>query len=173
MDWKEAGVLDALRRVDAAYDEPRPECMIVGTLEEAAASYEPPLDLKDVAALRVSYGAKLEAHASACCQQLWPVSRAELPADMQSRKRACQLYYDAYCCAVWTSAHAEYVAACADGAIHPPEPTVATFPCASSGLDLSDLFARRVATKNDAAYPKVVEPLVQLMARATNPGARG
>lgn len=164
---------DALRRVDVGWGQPRDDCMIEGSLSEAAVQSDSAASLRDVAVARVLHGAALERHAAHTCSQLWPVSRVDMPEDPASRRRACQLYFDAYCCAVWTSAHAEYVAACDAGAVDPPEPTIGTFPCASSGIDLSDLFSRRAATNNDAAYPKTAEPLIQLMARATNPGSRG
>lgn len=164
---------DALRRIDAGWGQPRADCMIEGSLTEAAMQSGPMQSLRNVAVGRVLHGAALERHAAHECSQLWPASRVDMPKDIASRRRACQLYFDAYCCALWTSAHAEYVAACDAGMADPPEPTVGTFPCASSGIDLSDLFARRVATKNAGAYPKTTEPLIQLLARATNPGTRG
>ena len=49
---------------------------------------------------------------------------------------------------------------------------VGSVPCACSSIDLSDLFARRANVK-EAGVPKDAEGLVQLLARCTNPGARG
>lgn len=117
-----------------------------------------------VAALRrLQFGAALEENLAALCDGLCPV---------EERARVCQLHFDAYAVAVWASAHAEYVVALDAGCEEPAAPSIGTFPCASVGIDLSDLFARRSNPK-EAGVPKHAEPLVQLLGRCTNPGARG
>jgi len=127
---------------------------------------------REAAAIRIAHGAQLEEYARVTIANVWPVDRSALPDDAIARKWACQLYFDAYCAAVWTSAHAEYMAALDSDIFDPPPPSINSVPCASSGFDLSDLYARRVAPKGEG-YPKAVEPLVQLLSRCTNPGARG
>ena len=181
--------------------QPSPSWLSSGTLEEAAATFSPP-SLKAAAAHRVCYGAELEAVAVAAATKLCSTNRANLnpnpnpnhnpnhnnkrtdlggaqvgeaPNVLVAQRQcseACQLYFDAYAAAVWTSAHAEYIASIEDGVLEPPPPSIATFPCASGGFDLGDHFERRVATKGEA-LPKEAEPLVSLLARATNPGQRG
>ena len=167
-DWNESGVVDALRRVSTSYCAVLvEECLIAGTLDEATWLSKSPNRKRDLALRRVDYGDRLEQHAA---QMYAALSNRE---NASIALKACQLYFDAYACATWTSAHAEYVAACDSGIVEPPEPSIGLFPCASSDLDLADLFSRRLSTKADGAYPKATESLVQLIARATNPGARG
>lgn len=127
---------------------------------------------REAAAARLALGAQLEQFARDTTTNLWTVDRLQTPDDSLGRKWACQLYFDAYCAAVWTSAHAEYIAALDSDVEEPPHPSINTVACASSEFDLSDLYARRVSPKGDG-YPKIVEPLVQLLSRCTNPGARG
>lgn len=158
-DWREAGVWCALKRLVLQAGWTVPDWVTGGDFGEAARTAG---GRREAAAARVEIGAQLEAYATRAVGRTWVgLGCVE-----------CQLYYDAYCAAVWTSAHAEYLAA-SDGDIQEPAtPSIGTVPCAASGLDLSDLYARRVASKNEG-YPKVVEPLVQLLGRCTNPGARG
>lgn len=170
-NWQEAGVCDALRRLAKGAGIDVPDCMISGALAEAGNMFDPP-SLRAAASARVLYGATLEEHAKETCRNVWPRGCTATNDDI-GQKRGCQLYFDAYAAAVWTSAHAEYVASLDDGIAEPPEPCICTVPCAASGFDLSDLFARRVSSVNAGAFPKTVEPLVQLLSRATNPGARG
>lgn len=170
-DWREAGVWCALKRLTRHARQTVDDWVIGGDFQEAVESAG---GRREAAAARVAFGAQLEQYAKDTIEHVgWPADRStSLPEDGIGRKWACQLYHDAYCAAVWTSAHAEYIAALDCDIIEPPHPSIGSVPCASSGFDLSDLYARRVASKNEG-YPKAVEPLVQLMSRCTNPGARG
>ena len=60
------------------------------------------------ATVRLCYGAMLEAFASHCAAGIVPKDQAA-GGDI-NQKQLAMLYSDAYCVAVWTSAHAEYVA---------------------------------------------------------------
>lgn len=160
----------ALRRLVEQAGQAVDDWVIGGAFQEAIRAVG---GGREVAAARVAMGAQLEEYAAETCARIWPADRADAPDDGVARRSACQLYFDGYCAAVWTSAHAEYIAALDAGVKEPPAPSILTVPCAASGLDLSDLYARRVAPKGDVAYPKAAEPLVQLLARCTNPGARG
>ena len=126
-------------------------------------------DRRRAALARVRLGAETEAHIIAVCNRECPVSERATGVPSAG---ACQLYFDAYAVAVWTSAHAEYVASLDAGIVEPAPPTIGTVPCAGSSLDLSDLFARR-ANPRETGVPKNAESLVQLLGRCTNPGARG
>lgn len=126
-------------------------------------------DRRRAALRRVQLGAEIEASLAARCERECPVRER---AASEPSAGACQLYFDAYAAAIWTSAHAEYVVALDAGCEEPAAPSVGSFPCAASGVDLSDLFARR-ANPKEAGVPKAAEPLVQLMGRCTNPGSRG
>lgn len=176
-DWREAGVLCALRRLTAHAREAEVEgweewedWYIEGSVEEAA-SRAGNMPMRQVAACRVRFGALLEGYAETTCAHLCTPGRADLEDDAHGKRRACQLYFDAYAAACWTSAHAEYLAALESGIAEPPSPTISSVPCASAGYDLGELFARRSASRD--TNPKAAEPLIQLLSRCTNPGARG
>lgn len=137
-------------------------------------------DRRRAALRRVDLGARIEALiAEACDRECPPSQRCKLDASdltcaerRATRGRVCQLYHDAYAVSVWTSAHAEYAASLDAGILEPANPSVHTVPCAASSLDLSDLYVRRSNPK-DGGVPKSAQSLVSLLARCTNPGARG
>lgn len=83
---------------------------------------------------------------------------------------AARVYQDAFLASVWTSAHAQYVSYVQQGVEEPPGPSVFTVPSALSEFDHSDLFARRSCQRQ---CPKGALPLLQILSRCTNPGARG
>lgn len=173
---------DALRRLRALASVPptraeaadAPAWALDGSLEEAAATFSPP-SRKAAAARRVACGAALEAVAVAAASELCATNRRDLDeaSHAQRKKRLCQLYFDAFCAALWTSAHAEYLASLDAGVVEPAPPSVGTFPSAGSGFDLGDIFARRVAGRGGVAMPKTTETLAALLGRSTNPGTRG
>ena len=157
---------DALRR----HAEPNtPTWLLRGPIESAATALR--ATRRTAALWRVRVGEGIERAVAARCEAECPLSRRTTlePAEAATASR---LYSDAYAAALWTSAHAEYVAAIDAGIEEPAEPSVGSVPCASSAVDLSDLFARR-ANPRDSGVPKEAEALVQLLARCTNPGARG
>ena len=162
-NWREAGVWCALKRLAKEAEQHVEEWVIGGDFEEAAASAG---GRRKAAATRLAFGAQLEEYAKYTISRIWPANRSELPDDAIARRWACQLYFDSYCAAVWTSAHAEYIAALDSGVIEPASPSITTVPCASCGFDLSDLYERRVA-QTEAG------PMIHLLSRCTNPGARG
>lgn len=165
-DWREAGVETALRR---RAPPGTALWLISGPIEQAA---EEARESRSKAALmRVQLGAALERALADECDALCPLTARGSAEDAVVRQ-ASQLYFDAYAIAVWTSAHAEYLVALEEGHEEPGEPSPGSFPCAASAIDLSDLFARRSSPK-ETGVPKAAEPLVQLLARCTNPGARG
>lgn len=83
---------------------------------------------------------------------------------------AARVYQDAFLVSVWTSAHAQYVSYVQQGVEEPPAPGVFAVPSALSEFDHSDLFARRSCQRQ---CPNGALPLLQIMCRCTNPGARG
>jgi len=120
------------------------------------------------ATARLELGAAVEAAlADHALDIIAPGARPNARAAVQE---AARLYQDAHLVAVWTSAHAEYVAAVQSGLEEPPEPSVFTVPNAASETDWSDLYARRYCPKlcNKAALP-----LLNILMRSTNPGSRG
>lgn len=157
---------DALRRHAEANT---PTWLLRGPIESAATALR--ATRRTAALWRVRVGEGIERAVAARCEAECPLSRRTTlePAEAATASR---LYFDAYAAALWTSAHAEYVAALDAGIEEPAEPSVGSVPCASSAVDLSDLFARR-ANPRDSGVPKEAESLVQLLARCTNPGARG
>ena len=168
-NWREAGITCALRRLSrraeelADFDDGAPaEWLMEGTIEEASQNFTP-ASTRAAAATRLHYAIRLESIAKNA------ISDSD---DAVSKRNNCQLYFDAYAAACWASAHAEYLVALDMGIAEPSTPSIASFPCASSAYDLSDLFARRVGCKAQA-YPKEADALVALISRCTNPGARG
>ena len=171
-DWREAGITDALNRIDLAHGQNNfTRQLLCGSLAEVVVVLGAD-SLRHAAALRVVHGAQLEAHATRICTELWPIEAPAAEGSAQQRARVCGAMFDAYAAAVWTSAHAEYVAMLDAGLVEPPLPCLSMFPSASSGKDLGDLFARRLNPRT-SGMSKETESLVSLLARCTNPGARG
>ena len=89
----------------------------------------------------------------------------------QRRTYAAQLYSDAFKSSVWTSAHAQYVAAVHSGLEEPAEPNLSTVPNAYAEFDCSDLFMRKHNVKSGSN--KNTLAMINVLTRCTNPGARG
>ena len=81
-----------------------------------------------------------------------------------------RLYQDAFLTALWSSAHAQYIAYVQDGVEEPPSPGICSVPNAAAEYDFSDLYSRRFCQR---LCPKGAVPLLQVMMRCTNPGSRG
>ena len=122
-----------------------------------------------VASTRVKVGAALEEQAISECEQLMEPGASVL-CNAAVKGKVAQLYFDAYAAAVWTSAHVEYLANRNVGMEEPPAPNMLSVPCAFTSPDLSEIYARRMHPKSCS---KLSAPLLQLIARCTNPGARG
>ena len=95
---------------------------------------------------------------------------AEQPEAVDARRKVCRRYADAALIAVWTSAHAVHFEHSMRWGIA-CDPTIHSVLCEAAELDLSDLYARRTASRpllsKDANY------MLALMSRCTNPGSRG
>lgn len=120
-----------------------------------------------VALGRLALGAAVEAVLAEKAVDLFDPAVTPPPGCGQAAGR---LYQDAFLVSVWTSAHAQYVSYVQQGIEEPPAPGVFTVPSALSEFDHSDLFARRSCQRQ---CPKGAMPLLQILCRCTNPGARG
>jgi hypothetical protein len=87
-----------------------------------------------------------------------------------SRAALCQLYFDAYAVAVWTSAHAEYLYNLKRTSETIPSPSIFSVPCMSTQLDFTTIYERKTTQK---MLPKEATSIIQLLSRCTNPGTRG
>ena len=110
--------------------------------------------LKGAATLRIAYGCLLEEKA------------ASLPASK------C-VYFDGYAAAVWTSAHVEYLVSIESGVDQPSQPSINTFPCASSAADVGEFYAHRPSGGGISSKTTGSCLLASLLHRCTNPGSRG
>jgi len=132
------------------------------------------------AAVRLAYGAMLEAFAAQSASELLPTNEAAgVGVD---RPRLALLYSDAYCAAVWTSAHAEYLALADDmlaEAATPgmrvrelmvPPPELYSVLNLSHLLHLGPLYERIHAPK---CCTKAAQSLLAILSRVTNAGSRG
>jgi len=75
-----------------------------------------------------------------------------------------RLYQDSFLAALWSSAHAQYIAYIQSGVEEPPLPGISTVPSAASEFDLSDLFARRFCQR---LCPKTANSLLSVLMRST------
>ena len=171
-DWREAGVLCALRRLATQAGEELKgweDWKIDGSIVESVSRSG--MTEREVAAQRVAFGEELERYAANACARLCKPGQPIVGYDAKLKCRICQLYFDSYAAACWTSAHAEYLASLEAGIAEPPSPTIGSVPCASSAYDLDELFARRVASRETLSG--VAWSLVQILSRCTNPSSRG
>ena len=143
---------------------------------------EPAMDPHRVAAIvRLCHGELLEAYAARRALQLCGVGEVLLSSAQQAE--FAQLCSDAGLVAVWTSAHAEYLATIdelmvgAPGGTPPsvtellvPPPELQTVLCAANNTDLIALYERASSPK---ACPKSAQGLLAVLARVTNAGSRG
>jgi len=133
------------------------------------------------ATARLAYGAMLEAFAAQCAAELLPPDEAA--GARVDQPRLARLYADAYGAAVWTSAHAEYLALVDDllarasppedasaRALMVPPPELYSVLNLSHLLHLGPLYERTVSPK---CCTKAAQPLLSILARVTNAGSRG
>jgi len=137
------------------------------------------------ATARLAYGELLEAAARARALDI--CSPVEIPAsaDKAARKQLSRVFYDSYHAAVWTTAHAEYLAHLGDLIaaipnkatsydVQPPIPSALLVPCAIFSLpDLSSLINRKYNGGSKAAGSKKTNAMTQLLSRCTYSGNRG
>jgi len=171
----------ALRRVREHLDARRAR---VGA--EAVVAPEPrqPMRAPEMAAHRVAalarlcYGEALEACAALAARRI--CAPTEVPCSGAQQREMAQLSFDAYCAALWTSAHADYVASLVEleplvgddvePALMPPHPELGSVPSAANAPDLVALYERVASPR---ACAKSAQPMLALLARATNAGSRG
>lgn len=84
--------------------------------------------------------------------------------------RLVRVYADAHLVSIWSSAHAEYMAAIQAGEEEPLDPCLFSIPNAAAQTDFSDLFSRRTCPR---LTHKGSRPLLDVLCRSTNPGSRG
>ena len=149
-----------------------------------SASDAPPGDARcpeqRAAAARLAYGAMLEAVAAQRAEEM--LASNEVPGVRVDQPRLAQLYADAYCVAVWTSAHAEYLGLVDDlllkaGPLHTrvsemmvPPPELYSVLNLSHLLHLGPLYERISSPKCCA---KSSQSLLAILTRVTNAGSRG
>ncbi len=122
-----------------------------------------------VCVARLLLGACCEAFASKECSRICP--HGEKPRNESAARKASQLYHDASMAACWTSAHAQHLHEAETRGWVISWPSVHSVACAPAEMDLSDLYARRVSTRG--VHSKDAVGMLSLLARCTNPGARG
>lgn len=123
------------------------------------------------ATFRMACAVLIETHATMWCDQLLQPGGTIAGEDADEQcALACQLYADCHAAAVWTSAHATYLANALSGVLEPPDPSIFSVVSSYTSLDITDLYSRRGHPKS---CPKATQVLLQLISRCTNPGARG
>ena len=130
---------------------------------------------RTAAIVRLCHGELLEAYARR--RALLLCDAGEVPLGAAQQAEFAQLCADAGLVAVWTSAHAEYLATLDEvtagagaGDLMVPPPELHTVPNAWNGLDLTALYERAAAPR---ACPKAAQGLLAILTRATNAGSRG
>ena len=130
---------------------------------------------------RVAYGEMLESFAAFYASKICAVS--ETPVANPERAVFSRLCNDAYLVAMWTSAHAEYVAclkdvcnsskdSLSDSEMLLPAPEVSSTISMSSAPDLSELFERRGCDEKKEIHKKC-SGIFSVLCRCTNAGSRG
>lgn len=173
-NWTDSGVISALKRLAARCDAAAPlvdqacNLIFMPCWTEAVALSGRTDD--HMACLRIKVGTILEDFAIRECKKLTELASCARRCSATVQGRVSQLYFDAYAVAVWTSAHVEWLASKQANIEEPPAPNLLSIPNAFASYDMSGLYSRRTHPKS---CPKETGPLLQLMARCTNPGARG
>ena len=166
------GLIDRMHRAT--------EALGGGTNDPKYTQSRAPTASQQAATARLHFGEMLEALAVSTASALVPLE--EVPGASVDQASLAMLYYDAYCVAVWTSAHAEYLATVQDllGGREATEEQVRSLMVPSPDLytvtNLSHLV--HLGPLNDrAASPrccaKSAQSLLAILARVTNAGSRG
>ena len=139
-----------------------------------------PTAVQTAAVARLRFGVMLEALASGAASML--VSSEDAPGSGVDRAVLAGLYHDSYCAAVWTSAHAEFLAtiddllagrAATDALVRDlmvPQPDLYTVANLSNLVHLGAL-SERLASPRCCA--KSAQSLLAILTRVTNAGSRG
>ena len=132
------------------------------------------------AAVRLSFGEMLEAFARSVALSVVDVEN--VPEPSVDRDALTALYYDSYCAAVWTSAHAEFLATVQDllgnrvateqlvRDFMVPPPDLYSVTNLSSLLHIGGLNERSASPR---CCSKSSHALLAILTRATNAGSRG
>jgi hypothetical protein len=132
------------------------------------------------AAVRLGFGEMLEAFARSVALSILDVDEAPGPGADKHALNA--LYHDSYCAAVWTSAHAEFLATVQDllgnraateelvRNLMVPPPELYTVPNLSNLLHIGALNDRNASPR---CCSKLSQALLAILTRATNAGSRG
>ncbi|MBD40226.1 MAG: hypothetical protein CMB11_07625 [Euryarchaeota archaeon] len=145
-----------------------------------SATEAPTTSFQRAAIVRVHLGALLEALTAQVARGLVGVEHA--PARNVDKRELATLYYDAYCVAVWSSAHAEYLGCINDllGGHPATEERVRDFMVPSPELHtvinfghLLHLGALTERTASARFCSKSSQALLAILARVTNAGSRG
>lgn len=136
--------------------------------------------LQTTATVRMCFGHMLEALATRAAKLVVPVE--EVANRNVDKRELTSVYYDSYCAALWTSAHAEYLACIQDlvaGRVVTeslvrdfmvPCPELYTVANLSSLLHLGPLVER---TASSRYCSKSSQALMAILTRVTNAGSRG
>lgn len=139
-----------------------------------------PTVVQMAAAARLHFGEMLEVLAVTAANAIVPAE--EVPGMGVDQSALAFLYYDSYCAAVWTSAHAEFLATIQDllAGREASEKLVQELmvppPDLYSVVNLSNLTHLGPMTERLASprcCTKVSQPLLAILARVTNAGSRG
>jgi hypothetical protein len=125
-----------------------------------------------LATTRLALGDVLEEHAASAALAILHPSASKSLLSESDLAKLCQLYFDAFAVAVWTSVHAEYLHNRKQTTEEVTDPNLLMVPNAFTQLDLLPLYERRSGL-SCKLLPKESTSLVQLISRCTNPGARG
>ena len=125
-----------------------------------------------LATIRLALGDILENHAAEQALAISSPSSTRSTISDTELAKLCQLYFDSFAVAVWTSVHAEYLYNSKQTTEDLPDPDLFLVPSAFTQLNLIYLYERKNGLGNKL-LPKESTSLVQLIARCTNPGARG
>ena len=132
------------------------------------------------AIVRACFGQLLEALAASAALSMVPTE--EVPGPDVDKRALTALYYDSYCAAVWTSAHAEYLG-CVQDLLDGQEATeervrdlMVPAPELHSVANMSHLLHLGTLTERTASprcCSKSSQALLAILTRVTNAGSRG
>ena len=143
-------------------------------------SLPPPTAMQTAATIRVCFGEMLEALAASVARTI--VGDEQAPSADADKRALSLLYYDSYCAAVWTSAHAEYLGCIQDllgeraatealvREFMVPPPDLYTVTNMSHLMHLGALMER---TASPRCCSKSSQALLAILTRVTNAGSRG